>query len=424
MGNSCKGEKDLQDAPRQDPTPKPSSSRGTAQSQPPALPTNTPTATSVTPQPTATTPASGNSHTTAERVSATNVDAPQPAPPEAPLTVSCTPGTEARVQVRVANPGPLYAAQPYKNPEELVDVSVSLAAKRSDPKGLVPAPVSEMCNWLLTNDMKGRKKPGWSLGVEGLFRKPGPGRQIKEFIQAYDEDPHAKLPDKLSTHFACSMIVKYFMGITKIGKPIWGDTEEEINRFKDEFDDVMAMEQKGFSKEAKVERMRALMLTLPPANYETWKVITHLLYEACKPENTEKNKMESVHFAMCVMPQIKWGFIIDNYPGIFENSKEEGRTPDPNNTHSLVPQGRVTVSAKNDGSDVSTATNSTKNRHNPSIGSIRSIGSQESKLGGGTEAYRQYVRSTQQAGRAPFSSEPSNQSPQSARHTVSGAVRI
>ena len=42
--------------------------------------------------------------------------------------------------------------------------------------GLVPAPVSEMCHWLMSNDMKGKKAPGWSLGVEGLFRKPGPGK--------------------------------------------------------------------------------------------------------------------------------------------------------------------------------------------------------------------------------------------------------
>ena len=240
-------------------------------------------------------------------------------------------------------------------------------------------------------------------------------QQIKDFIQAYDENPDATLPDRLSTHFACSMIVKYFMGITKIGRPIWGDTKEEAETFKDQFDEINQMEQKGFKKEAKVAKMRALLESLPRANYATWKMITELLYHACKPQYAETNKMEAVHFAMCVMPQIKWGFMIDNYPGLFENSeKDSQRRP-----------GAPTGQEKG----ATTAAHVT-NPHNPSIKSIRGIGKSPepesaaepvSPTGAGPAAYREYVRHTQQGGRA--SSGP-ELPPQPARHTTTSALII
>eukprot|EP00658_Telonema_sp_P-2_P003774 TRINITY_DN11410_c0_g1_i2.p1 TRINITY_DN11410_c0_g1~~TRINITY_DN11410_c0_g1_i2.p1 ORF type:complete len:176 (-),score=36.74 TRINITY_DN11410_c0_g1_i2:312-839(-) len=168
-----------------------------------------------------------------------------------------------------------------------------------------------LCRWIRRH----------ALDVEGIFRKPGNGRQVRAWIAKLNADPTLELPPDEMCENAASLVVKFLMGLKgEDGLPakIWGpESSAQAVQFSREVR-TMVKECGGDYDRIPIEVNR-LLKTLPRENQATLKEIAGMLNEACQPEHTETNLMDAYKFGLCVTPAIQWFMqqMIENYDEVF-----------------------------------------------------------------------------------------------------------
>jgi len=212
----------------------------------------------------------------------------EPEPEPEPKRVPTTP----EQLHRAAHPGPLF------------NTTLEEAAKRSDPEGLVPAPVRHCCARLRKN----------CLAMEGLFRIPGSRKRCNEIIQLYDEDPCFELPDDEYGFNVTSVLVR-FLQLLKPDK-LWGSTPEQAYAFQKTISLF-----RGKSDEDVIRGLKVELWKMPAINRTTLELITAMLQEASLPENTETNLMSPTAFGMCLTPAIQMGMslMVQHHDALFKS---------------------------------------------------------------------------------------------------------
>lgn len=190
-------------------------------------------------------------------------------------------------------------------------VPLKQSVERSDPEKLVPSPIRECCHWIRHHGLK----------VEGIFRKPGSGRQVSQWIAKFNQDPFVVVPSTEPPENVTSLIVKFLMNLRcedgSRGGKLWGNVNSEAVLFVKE----MRVIRDGSRKdpESVPELVRQLIETLPVENQATLKEICSVLHEASLPQHSSKNLMDSYNLALCVTPEIQWcvQVMIEQFEPIF-----------------------------------------------------------------------------------------------------------
>lgn len=164
-------------------------------------------------------------------------------------------------------------------PTAIFGVPLAVAVERSNPGGLVPAPVLMATSWL--NDH--------ALSAEGLYRIPGSKVEVEKFIRTYDSGSTVVVPDQYFAGNLASLVVQFFRRM-----PDDLFTEQYAPVFQKITEDYASRREPS----KQLHMMKKLLTMLPAVNLMTLRVLAeHMRRVAC---HAEDNKMTPGKLAMCI----------------------------------------------------------------------------------------------------------------------------
>lgn len=179
-------------------------------------------------------------------------------------------------------------------PSQVFGVPLALAARRSDPRRMVPGPVRLACDWLNKH----------ALDEEGLYRIPGSQSDVKGLSETFNRGETPEIPEHYCGSNLASVNVQF---LRQLPENLFTDTLARS------FEELATQERDDFT----VGKMTALLARLPVVNYHTvMYLVKHLRTIS---ENSEVNEMISGKLAMCVYTKMATTihFLID-HPSVFE----------------------------------------------------------------------------------------------------------
>jgi len=183
-------------------------------------------------------------------------------------------------------------------PTKLFGVPLALAAERSDPQQLVPAPLKVATEWLNIHGLR----------EEGLYRIPGSKDEVEKWIRLFDKGSEVIIPEQYSGSNLASLIVQYLRRL-----PASLMTDEYSAVFQTVADD------ESKSENNRLQIMKKLLTKIPPTNYETLKVLCYHLNQVSM--YAEENQMDAGKLAMCVYTTCArpLQMLIFNYAYLFDD---------------------------------------------------------------------------------------------------------
>lgn len=183
-------------------------------------------------------------------------------------------------------------------PTKLFGVPLEVAAERSDPQQLVPAPLRVATEWLNIHGLR----------EEGLYRIPGSKDEVDKWINLFDKGSEVIIPEQYSGSNLASLIVQY---IRRLPGSLMTDQYAAV------FQTVADDEEK--SETTRLQIMKKLLGRLPSTNYETLKVLCYHLNQVSL--YVEENQMDAGKLAMCVYSTSArpLQMLIFNYPFLFDD---------------------------------------------------------------------------------------------------------
>jgi hypothetical protein len=154
-------------------------------------------------------------------------------------------------------------------------VSLEVAAKRSDPDGLIPLPIKKSI--LYINDQ--------ALDEEGIYRVSAAVSKIRRIREEFDSGRGNDFAFRPSSGSDAAGIVVNFIG--NLPEPLF--TAALNNEF------VTASERNDLNQ------LKALIARLPPCNLETLRLLCQHLYLVS--QHSDKNKMDVPNLARCFGPE-------------------------------------------------------------------------------------------------------------------------
>eukprot|EP00300_Choanocystis_sp_HF-7_P016814 c1953_g1_i1.p1 GENE.c1953_g1_i1~~c1953_g1_i1.p1 ORF type:complete len:936 (+),score=129.19 c1953_g1_i1:60-2810(+) len=222
------------------------------------------------------------------------------------------------------NPIPAVQSSFTTHAPKIFGASLDVGAKKTDPQGLVPIPVTKPINFINSSCLK----------KEGLYTAVGDPSRVAELVRQFDLGQSIEFPPEEPFANVTTILVKYInalpetiftsTGFTRLGE-LTTDSSQLLGRIK------------------------AILFSLPNPYYSTSKVVFQHLSMVL--ENRNFNRTSSKRLAAIFFPKIQVvaAFMIEHFTELFGVVRDE--TPDlanPNDVDSLPSSAfRTSVLAEN-----------------------------------------------------------------------------
>lgn len=186
------------------------------------------------------------------------------------------------------------------NPTAVFGVPLAVAVERSNPEGLVPAPIILATTWLNKH----------ALDEEGLYRIPGARMEVERFIRTYDCGSKVVVPDQYFGGNLASLVVQFFRRCPD-------------DLFTDQYAPVFQKITEDFTAKREPSKqlamMKKLLTMLPPVNLTTLRVLLEHLRKVAA--HAEENKMSTAKLAMCVYARMAstLQLCMEQYASLFDD---------------------------------------------------------------------------------------------------------
>jgi len=197
-------------------------------------------------------------------------------------------------QAQLPEERPQTPAEPPAEP--LFRVPLQLAASRSDPEQLVPAPVRRACEWLEVHGL---------YCSELDYRGNGSQSRMAQMIEHFDQHHDMQIPLDEPVQNVFGLLGKFLRKMkAENGDPelLYGTDPEVIQQFER----YRPEHQQSITGQG-IEGAKVLLEMLPACNQATFKCISFALSAVVRAKTNERH---SVDFAGKLMPRIRQLFIL------------------------------------------------------------------------------------------------------------------